>query len=200
MGAKSITMCQIFGEFTQELPPNQEYIVVGFSPSAAGVKHRWRNSGLSADFIADYLMTFFPENQSFSPRKTPAGEIKSAVSYIANELLENAMKFTADLSVDPIVIQLHVMSDRLILTTTCSIEPQLLKSFQSFLAQFFDSDPYEFYVSLLEKSATEGNGFESYLGYLTMMTDYQVKLGWKFEPIATEPELSQVTTMVKLFL
>lgn len=193
-------MNQIFGEFTEELPPTQEYIVVGFSPGVAGVKHQWRNNGLSADFLADYLMTFFPENRSFSQSQSSAVEIKSAVSYIANELLENAMKLTCNLSLDPIVIQLRVMTDRLIFTTTNSIESQAVESFQAFLAQLIESDPQELYVSLLEKSASDGDRFEDHLGYLTMMTDYGVKLGWKFDRTSTDPEVTLVTTMVKLLI
>lgn len=195
-----IAMFDIFGEFTEELPPNQEYIVVGFSPSAAGVKHRWRTNGLSADFLADYLMTFFPENHSFCHSHLPAVEIKSAVSYIANELLENAMKFTRDLSCDPIVIQMQVLRDRLIFLTTHRIESQILNSFQAFLLELVAGDPQDLYVSVLEKSAMEGDRFEAQLGYLTMMTDYEVKLGWKFEPVANHPDVAMVTTMVKLFL
>lgn len=195
-----ITMSQIFGEFTEELPPNQEYIVVGFSPCAAGVKHRWRTNGLSADFLADYLMTFFPENRSFGGSQMLAVEIKSAVSYIANELLENAMKFTSHQSCDPIVIQMQVMRDRLILLATNSIESQKLASFQAFLTELIAGDPQDLYVSLLEKSVSEGDSFDAHIGYVTMMTDYEVKLGWKFEPVAADPELAMVTTMVKLFL
>jgi hypothetical protein len=193
-------MSQIFGEFTEDLPPCQEYIVVGFSPGAAGVRHQWRNNGLSADFLADYLMTFFPENCSFSQNHSSAVEIKSAVSYIANELLENAMQFTCNLSVDPIMIQLQVMTDQLIFKTTNSIKSQAIESFQAFLVQLLESDPQELYVSLLEKSARDGDRFESHIGYLTMITDYGVKLGWKFDRSSTDPEMALVTTMVKLFV
>lgn len=193
-------MSQIFGDFTEELPTSQEYIIVGFSPGTAGLQHRWRNNGLSADFLADYLMTFFPDNDIFSPLKTSALELKSAVSYIANELLENAIKFNSNLSLEPIVIQLQVMPDQLIFTTTNSIEPQTVDSFQTFLTELIESDPQDLYVRTLEKNAIEGEGFESHIGYLTMMTDYDVKLGWKFDRVATDSEVTLVTTMVKLFL
>lgn len=39
---------------------------------------------------------------------------------------------------------------------------------------------------------------ESDLGLVTMMNDYQAKLGWKIETIKKEPELVTVTTMVQL--
>jgi hypothetical protein len=193
-------MSQIFGDFTEELPASQEYIVVGFSPGTAGLQYRWRNNGLSADFLSDYLMNFFPENGSFSPLNTSAIEIKSAVSYIANELLENAIKFNCDFSPEPIVIQLQVLTDRLIFTTTHSIDPQTVDSFQAFLTESIESDPQELYISTLEKSAISGDRFESHIGYLTMLTDYGVKLGWKFDRGSTDPDVTLLTTMVKLCL
>jgi hypothetical protein len=145
-------------------------------------------------------MTFFPENGSFSLIDTPALEIKSAVSYIANELLENAIKFNCDFSPEPIVIQLQVLTDQLVFTTTNSIDPKTVDSFQAFLTELIDSDPQELYLSTLEKSASNGDRFESHIGYLTMMTDYGVKLGWKFDRSSTDPEVTLVTTMVKLCL
>ena len=85
-------MIQIFGDFIEQ-PPSQEYLIIGFSPSSIPLKQRWRNNGLSADFLADYLTTFFPGNEDDPSTIERQAEIKSAVSYIANELLENAMKF-----------------------------------------------------------------------------------------------------------
>jgi hypothetical protein len=38
------------------------------------------------------------------------------------------------------------------------------------------------------------------LGILTMMNDYQAKLGWKFETIQNESEAIAVTIMVQLTL
>lgn len=191
-------MSQIFGDFTENSNTSQEYILVGFSPSAAPIEQRWRNNGLSADFLADYLMAFFPENGSFSHINTPANEIKSAVSYIANELLENAMKFNCNRSPEPIVIQLQVLRDRLIFTMTNSIESQKVSPFQTFLEELIAADPQKLYVSMLEKSAIDSDRFESSIGYLTMITDYGVKLGWKFENRSADPDVAMVTTMVKL--
>ncbi|MEL0588976.1 MAG: hypothetical protein U1O81_07445 [Planktothrix rubescens PR223] len=56
-------MTQIFGDFVEVPPTSNEFLVIGFSPSSIPMKHRWRNNGLSANFMADYVTTFFPENQ-----------------------------------------------------------------------------------------------------------------------------------------
>ena len=85
-------MAQIFGEFIEKKGERCEYLMIGFSPSSIPIQQRWRNNGLSADFLADYLSTFFPGEDHASTERQAA--VKGAVSYIANELLENAMKFS----------------------------------------------------------------------------------------------------------
>ena len=86
-------MAEIFGDFIDYLPSSQEFLIIGFSPSSTPLKQRWRNNGLSADFLADYLTTFFPGKEDDPNTIQRQAEVKNAVSYIANELLENAMKF-----------------------------------------------------------------------------------------------------------
>ena len=76
-----------------DVPPSQKFLLISFFPSSIPPKQRSRNNGLSADFIADYLTTFFPKDEDITNTNKKQAEIKSAVSYIANELLENAMKF-----------------------------------------------------------------------------------------------------------
>ena len=67
-----------------------EYLKIRFSPSPVPLQQRWRNNGLSAAFVADYLSTFFlDQDPAVSACQV---EIKGAFSYLANELLENAMK------------------------------------------------------------------------------------------------------------
>ena len=84
-------MTQVFGNFVEMDEHKQEYLIIGFSPTSIPLQQRWRNNGLSADFLADYLSTFFPGEDAESQEQQT--EVKDAVSYVANELLENAMKF-----------------------------------------------------------------------------------------------------------
>ncbi|MEN9566801.1 MAG: hypothetical protein RLZZ69_1997, partial [Cyanobacteriota bacterium] len=95
------TKYNIFGSFIQNLPPSQEYLILSFSPGSIPLRQRWRNNCLSADFLADYLSTFFLGNDDQQPDSQKQAEVKSAVSYIANELLENAMKYGLEKSPFP---------------------------------------------------------------------------------------------------
>lgn len=190
-------MIQTFGDFI-EPTPSQEYLIIGFSPSSIPLKQRWRNNGLSADFLADYLTTFFPGNQDDSSSLTRQAEIKSAVSYIANELLENAMKFNDENSQYPIDIKLQLHQDGLIFSVANSISPPSVDKFQRYIQKLLVSDPSEMYIEKLEKNATDESSTDSGLGLLTMLNDYSAKMGWKFETVQKDPEVIAVTTMVQL--
>jgi hypothetical protein len=192
-----IDMIQTFGDFI-ELPASQEYLIIGFSPSSIPLKQRWRNNGLSADFMADYLATFFPANEDDTSTIDRQAEIKSAVSYIANELLENAMKFNNESSEYPIDIKLQLESDGVIFSVVNSISPQAVDKLQAYIQQLLASEPSELYIQQLEKNAVEESCTDSGLGLLTMLTDYSAKIGWKFQTVHKDPELIAVTTMVQL--
>jgi hypothetical protein len=191
-------MGQVFGEFNDTLPPSQEFLLISFSPSSIPLKQRWRNNGLSADFIADYLTTFFTGNEGVATTSNKQAEIKSAVSYIANELLENAMKFNDETSPHPISIALHLYSDRLVFLVTNSISPQAIEEFQTLIEKLTISDLEKLYIKQLEENAADESAQESGLGLLTMMNDYLAKIGWKFATIAGEPKVITVTTMLQL--
>jgi hypothetical protein len=192
-----IDMIQTFGDFI-ELPASQEYLIIGFSPSSIPLKQRWRNNGLSADFMADYLATFFPGNEDDPSTIDRQAEIKSSVSYIANELLENAMKFNNETSEYPIDIKLQLESDKVIFSVVNSISPQAVDKFQAYIQQLLASEPSELYIQQLEKNAADESCTDCGLGLLTMLTDYTAKIGWKFQTVYQEPEVIAVTTMVQL--
>ena len=192
-----IDMIQTFGDFI-ELPASQEYLIIGFSPSSIPLKQRWRNNGLSADFMADYLATFFPGNEDDSSTLERQAEIKSAVSYIANELLENAMKFNNETSEYPIDIKLQLESDGVIFSVVNSISPQAVDKFQAYIQQLLASEPSELYIQQLEKNAADESCTDCGLGLLTMLTDYTAKIGWKFQTVHQDPEVIAVTTLVQL--
>ncbi|MDY7012403.1 MAG: DUF6272 family protein [Cyanobacteriota bacterium] len=191
-------MTQIFGEFIDNLPPSPEYLIIGFSPSSVPLKQRWRNNGLSADFLADYITTFFPSREDDDESQMRQLDIKGAVNYIANELLENAMKFNDENSGHTIGISLHLRSDRIIFIVSNSVEQDCVEDFKAYLEKLTTSEPQEMYIHQLEQNAADDNCTASRLGYLTMVVDYSAKLGWKFETVQQEPEVVMVTTMVQL--
>ena len=99
-------MAKIFGDFVDKDAKDQEYLLIGFSPTSIPLRQRWRNNGLSADFLSDYLRAFFRGTIARAPSRRE--ETKSAVSYIANELLENAMKFKHAPSDYPVTVGMYL--------------------------------------------------------------------------------------------
>ena len=185
-----------FGNFINNLPPSQEYLIISFSPSSIPLKQRWRNNCLSADFLADYFSTFFSSEENTSGLKK--AEVKSAISYIANELLENAMKYGAKNPNVPISLQIHLTNHHIVFESSNNIKIERVSDFQQYIKELIVSDPEELYINKLEENALNDDGQESGLGFLTMLNDYDAKLGWKFEPIAEQLETIIVTTMVQL--
>ena len=191
-------MYTIFGDFLQELPNSQEYLILSFSYSSIPLQKRWQNNCLSADFLADYLSTFLLSTNCSERNKGKYLEVKSAISYIANELLENAMKYSNKMSKLPISIQVHLNFNQLIFQITNSLEDQNLKKFQQYIQNAIVSDPNQLYLDILEQNALEEDKDSSGLGFLTMVNDYDAKIGWKFEAISQESTEMIVTTMVRL--
>ena len=194
-------MKKIFGDFNNMKNGRHEYLKISFSPTSRPLQQRWRNNGLSADFLADYLSTFFPgEDSSSQERQT---EIKDAVSFIANELLENAMKFNYAPSQHPISVEMYLEEDQVSLHVTNSVNPQTIADFQTFIQRLLTEDTDELYMEQLmhnvehEDTEEESDG-ESGLGYLTIINDYGIRLAWRFEPLKQNSDVMKVTTMALL--
>ncbi|MGE5658878.1 MAG: slr1658 superfamily regulator [Actinomycetota bacterium] len=191
-------MSRIFGEFWEESPACQEYLTLVFSPSSLPLKKRWVHNGLSADFLAGYFSTFFPGGEGKTVGVNQQAEVKSAVSYIANELLENAMKFYDDRLSHQITITLQLHAQKLVFFATNTVKPEAVNEFQFFIQELIGNDATELYIRHLEGSSVTASSHQSRLGFLSMMNDYLAKLGWKFEQVQKNPEIIIVTTMVQL--
>ncbi|AFZ00103.1 slr1658 superfamily regulator [Calothrix sp. PCC 6303] len=188
---------KIFGYFVDK-PLSQDQLTLKFSPSSIPIKERWRNNGLSADFMADYLGTFVPKDDDNPESIQRQNELKGAASYIANELLENSMKYCNYRVKYPVTIQLQLDADQIRFFVSNSISSESIQTFVDFIEELTSSDPNEMYFKQMEKSANDETGNSSGLGLLSMVNDYSAMLGWKFQLIQEKPEIVAVTTMVQL--
>ncbi len=186
-------MAETFGDFF-EIGECLEFLVISFSSSSIPIQERWRNNSLSADFLADYWGTFFPVHNKSSHERS---EVQDTVNYIANELLENAVKFNWEKSEHPIKIALFLTEDVLRFYVTNGVNPESVGRFQKFIQEILTEDTDELYIRQLESNAGEEEGSESCLGFLTMINDYNARMAWKFETLE-KPEGIAVTTMVEL--
>lgn len=189
-------MTQIYGNFIERKDGTGEYLKMGFHPRSIPLQQRWRNNGLSADFLAGYVSTFFPGEDLITTKRQI--EIKDAISYIANELLENAMKFSHDTSHHIVSIEMFLEADAISLYCFNSFEPEKIGSFQKYIRRLLTEDPGELYIAKLERNAEDDSGGDSGLGLLTMLNDYGATVAWKFSDGGRGDAGVAVTTMVQL--
>lgn len=194
-------MSETYGNFVERNYSNNtitdaEFLIMNFSPTSTSLQQRWRNNGLSADFLAEYLSTFFPgeDDKSLNRRS----EITSGVSYIANELLENAMKFNYAPAKHPVSIEMNLKSDKVIFYVSNSLDPAILTPFQNQIQRLLSEDTNELYIEKIMQNEEDDTNIGSGLGYLTMINDWNAKLAWKFEIINKDAKTQKVTVMVQV--
>lgn len=194
-------MHQVFGDFIEHFPPEQDSLELTFTPSYRPIKKRWRNNRLSAHFVADYFANFLPVDEDEPEHEQRLKESKNAVSYVANELLENAMKFHDEQSKNKVKFGIQFLEKEddvtAVIFATNNVKPRGVDKLKAFIEELLSSDPNDMYVSQIEKSAEEGSE-ASGLGLLTMINDYRAKLGWKLETVQGELPATIVTTMAQV--
>ena len=175
-----------------------EYLTLAFSPTSAPLRSRWRNNGLSADFLGDYVTTFLPTNGGVPAFENRQNEIKHAVTYIANELLENAMKYHQPDVEIPIRIHLELTSDLITVSVSNGISVVQAGRYKAFVDRLQEGDAGDLLLRQQEESAKSSESTASCLGLLTIISDYDAKLNWCFDVHPTQSESMTVTTSAVL--
>jgi hypothetical protein len=186
-----------YGDYFAPQPVSREYLRLQFSPNSLARQQRWRNYGLSADFLGDYFATFFPGDEIPDGKINRRDTVKASVSYIANELLENAIKHNHVSFPDPISIALHLKEHQLVFHVVNYATQEVAENYQTFIQTILDAKDLQLlYLEQLEKTAI--NSDESRMGLLTMMSDYEARFGWRFKGVSSEADIIQVDVMAFL--
>lgn len=192
-----------FGDFIPRFPPDHDSLELTFTPFSKKIKHRWRSQRLSAHFLADYFVNFAPEKEPPFDEEQWIHETKSTVSYVGNELLENAMKFSAESSNAKVKLGIHFLDDSALVAVifaTNLVHSAEAEKLQMFIHQLLASNPEDFYIQQVEASTEDESADLSGLGLLTMINDYHAKLGWELDTVPSHPDLISVTTMAQIDL
>ncbi len=188
---------QTFGTFRDDIPESQEFLTLNFAPSSTPERQqRWRNYGLSADFLGDYFANFFPGGDVPESTINLKDTIKATVSYIANELLENAVKYSDESVLLPVSITLRLFDQDIVFQVTNYANQIVAQQYQQFVQTLQAADIDELYTQQLEKTALGEGG--SSMGILTIIQDYAAQGGWRFEQLIENPSISKVTVMMHL--
>ncbi|QQE67184.1 hypothetical protein GFS31_38960 [Leptolyngbya sp. BL0902] len=191
-----VLTAQTFGDFQDEAIVSREYLTIVFSPSSLPLRERWRTNRLSANFLADYFSTFFPGEGQPAGMNDPKSELMGIITFIANELLENAMKFSDVAATEAVMLTLQLYPNRLVFLTKNQVSEATKSQFLSFIQNLIISDPSELYIQHIEQQAMDEASTSSGLGILTIVNDYAARIGWRFEPV--EGAGTSVTTKVQL--
>ena len=199
-------MNKIFGEYTEDFDSNYQSLELSFDNVDISIKRQWRNHRLSAYFLADYLENLLPINDDNPDIGDRLEECKSTVSFIGNELLENAIKFKSINRNYPVKLGIHFFNNLeenlkeidIIVFTKNSIDEQNLEKFQEFIQKLLSFDTNELYVKQIEKTAEADDIDASGLGLLSIINDYSAKLGWKFDQKSHKSPITMVTTMAQI--
>jgi hypothetical protein len=175
-----------------------EYLTLAFSPTSAPLRSRWRNNGLSADFLGDYVTTFLPTRDGKPAPESRQNELKHAVTYVANELLENAMKYHQPDVAIPIRIHLELASDHIMVSVSNGVSVVQADRYKAFVEHLQEGDVDDLLLRQQEESARSSESAMSSLGLLTMISDYEAQLDWRFDIHPTQPESMTVTTSAVL--
>jgi len=144
---------------------------------AADIFQSWRRCSLSADFLARYYSYYFPYREKATDRISRE-TAENNISYILNELIENTAKYSdaADKSVE---VAVHLRERDIVFQVTNRVTQKRAEDFVRMAGQLMTGNTEQLYLSQLEKEADSSG-----LGYLTMINDYGVTLGFKVEKTA----------------
>jgi hypothetical protein len=174
-----------------------EYLTLAFSPLSVPLRSRWRNNGLSAEFLGDYVTTFLPGEGGIAAGSRQ-NEIRHALIYVANELLENAMKYHERAVDIPIGIHLELTNDLITVRASNGVGSQQAQRYKAFVERLLEGDPGDLFQRQQEETASNPQSSSSCLGLLTMINDYGAQLGWRFDVHPTKLDMVTVTTSAVL--
>ncbi len=134
-----------------------------------------------ASATADFLGTFFADLGARAG--LDGNDARHGISYLVNELVENAVKFRAADAGDVVLeTRLDGPAFELVLTNISAAETAA--RFQGIIEEIVSRDPGELLIERIEANAADDSSTGSSLGILTLMNDYGVRLNWTFQPDA----------------
>ena len=161
--------------------------------NSADMSNNWRRVSLTADYLAKYYSYYFPykEKALFTMSRS---EAENTLSFVINELIENTAKYS-NTTKKNVTIKLSLEEKDLFFHISNYIAHDTAQEFIDICKEIFENNTEELYIKKLEENAETGKG-GSGLGYLTLINDYDIGLGFKFEK--TQEKIIKVTVQAKM--
>jgi hypothetical protein len=190
----ALNHCQYIGDY--DSLPFAPAVQLNLSFSQSLFLLNWSNCGRLADLLA---RLFAPLCQDLTGEQAglPVEEAASAISFVGNELIENALKFHHNPAL-PLSLKVSLYPSRLVFQVSNNISSRAGAAFKKYLRRVVNGDPTELLLEKMEENALDPAGNSSGLGILTILSDYRAKAGWKFETLSGQPDEITVHSMVQL--
>jgi hypothetical protein len=182
-------MSEIIGVYSLD-DSFSEHMSLTLYPDSFAV--RWSLCNLTANFMAEYFAELFPEADS-DGKLISRAEVSGAVSYVLNELVENAVKFNRSGDIN---ITVGIGKEDLVCLVSNHIANGEVPPLREKLLELSREDPGELLRRQAEANAEDAEATGSGLGYLIIMSDYGVSLGWKLDPVSAQNTC--IRTMARL--
>ncbi len=161
--------------------------------NADDMSNNWRRVSLTADYLAKYYSYYFPYKEKALSTMS-RNEAENILSFVINELIENTAKYSNTLKKN-VTIKLILEEKTLFFYISNYIADNTAQEFIEICKEIFASNPRELYIKKLEENVETGKS-GSGLGYLTLINDYDIELGFKFEK--KQDKIIKVTVQAKL--
>ncbi|MCG8424309.1 MAG: hypothetical protein MJE77_40975 [Proteobacteria bacterium] len=152
---------------------------------------QWSQCGRIPDVVAVYLA-------SIGDGAFTAAYLRATVGYLLNELVENSVKFHV---AGAIRIRVGFHDEEVVLVVTNQVTKEQKPALAEQFAELLQGDPEELFLAKVEGDedpAGQSARDDSRLGLLSMMVDYQARLGWNFAPVANDDDKLWMQTMVRV--
>lgn len=138
---------------------------VALRVSAIDYVAQWKRCSLTADFLAGYVAPAFEAER----------EARDQLSVIIDELIENAVKFCADVR-DTVLVTVRNYGESVHVEASNTCDPVRAEDLRRSIARMAECDPELLFVEQIEHSAAT-DPMESRLGLITLRVTHNARLG-----------------------
>lgn len=154
-----------YGTYSRELEGMAPLSTVDIRVSAVDIVVHWRRCALTADFLAGFLAPNFGTEDT----------AQSQLSMVIDELLENAVKFCADVSA-PVEVRVRNFGDMIEVEATNICDEKRARDLESSVRRVLENDPEALFLEQVEQTAAE-EPEASRLGFITLCLHGGARLG-----------------------
>ena len=152
---------------------------------------KWSHCNSTADFLSAFYAGILTAGRTLAQ----VADLSHSISYLVNELVENAVKFHTAGTVE---IEAGLDGDVFVFRIGNHIASKTATRFQTLLAEITAGDPGEMLIKRIEANAAGAGG--SGLGLLTLMSDYGARLTWRFSSNGSSADSVFIETLARLRL